>query len=169
MLPCTYKRIIDEQNLFVHKRRERENERKREAHTRFSHSLRKNTIYNVKRREVLWHIHAQSLIRTDDDDFYDAMRARVFVFNFVFACNQLYVQFFILNVQQQCFLVLFLTSNYSCYTFGSTTRRTRPRRRCSSSPRPEKCPRLRRHRRSRQQTPLDSNNRRRRYCNCSTR
>jgi len=151
----------------------REREREREAHTRFSHSLRKNTIYNVKRREVLWHIHAQSLIRTDDDDFYDAMRARVFVFNFVFACNQLYVQFFILNVQQQCFLVLFLTSNYSYYTFGSTTRRTRPRRRCSSSPRPEKYHsrrrRRRRRRRSRQQTPLDSNNRRRRYCNCSTR
>jgi hypothetical protein len=45
MLPCTYKRIIDEQNLFLYTREERENEREREAHTRFSHSLRKNTIY----------------------------------------------------------------------------------------------------------------------------
>ena len=80
MLPCTYKRIIDEQNLFLYTREEREREREREAHTRFSHSLRKNTIYNVKRREVLLHIHAQSLIRTDDDDFYDAMRARACLF-----------------------------------------------------------------------------------------
>jgi hypothetical protein len=31
-LPCTYKRIIDEQNLFVHKRRERERERERHTH-----------------------------------------------------------------------------------------------------------------------------------------
>jgi len=32
-LPCTYKRIIDEQNLFLYTREERERERERGTHT----------------------------------------------------------------------------------------------------------------------------------------